>query len=106
MKICLPIIALVLALAAPARAADDWVVWEIKQAFDPGLVQIVAGTELSFVNADDVNHDMAVVGPDGASTEHGMIKPGDTAHTSFAVAGLYTVICHVHPRMKMKVTVR
>jgi plastocyanin len=105
MKPYQPIIALVLALAAPALAADEPTVFEIKQAFDPVQMQLDAGAQLSFVNADDVNHDMAVIAPGGDVVDHGVMKPGDSVMVPFAVAGVYTVICHVHPRMKMKVTV-
>ena len=100
----LAILCLVALLGAPARADDNQVL-QIKQTFDPGAMDIAAGASVTFVNADDVNHNLQSVAPDGAKVDHGVEKPGETTVIAFQTAGVYSIICGIHPRMKMKVTV-
>ena len=92
-------------IAAPARADDDQVL-QIKQAFEPATLSVAAGAHLNFVNADDVSHNLQQTGPDGAKTDLGVAKPGDTTVMTFAARGLWLINCNIHPRMKMKVTVQ
>lgn len=105
MRLGFAIIGLILAAAAPAMADNDSDILQIKQAFDPDTAQAAVGAVLNFVNDDDVNHNLVVLAPDGVQTDYGVEKPGDTTKISFRIAGVYSVVCHIHPRMKMKVTV-
>jgi plastocyanin len=106
MKLAIAIMGLLLAAAAPALADDGGGdILQIKQAFDPETAQEAVGAVVNFVNDDDVNHNLVVIAPDGVQTDYGVEKPGDTTRISFPTAGVYSVICHIHPRMKMKVTV-
>jgi len=98
-------VAAVLAAAAPALADDDQIM-QIRQMFEPAAAETTAGTVVSYLNADDVNHNLVVVAPGGAETDLGIDKPGETTQISFPTAGVYSVVCHIHPRMKMKMTVR
>jgi len=90
-----------------AALAEDaqYEVTQIKQAFDPDAIDVPAGATVSFNNADDVNHNLQSRGPDGQMVDHGLQKPGETTQIGFPVAGVYTITCRIHPRMKMKVTV-
>lgn len=92
-------------IAAPALAEDSEVL-QIKQAFEPGALEVAAGTTVTFSSADDVNHNLKTVAPDGTTVDRGVEKPGESTQILFATAGVYSVICGIHPRMKMRVTVR
>ena len=91
--------------AAPARADDDQVL-QIKQAFEPATLSVAAGAHVTFVNADDVSHNLQQTDPDGVKADMGVEKPGDTTVMTFAAKGVWLVNCNIHPRMKMKVTVQ
>lgn len=95
-----------LLIAAAPVSADDEQVLQIKQAFEPATLTVASGASVTFVNADDVNHNLQQMAPDGVKTDLGVSKPGENATMKFAVAGVYTVICQIHPRMKMKITAR
>jgi plastocyanin len=92
-------------IGLPAKA-DDADVLQIKQAFDPGAYETKVGAAVVFLNADDVNHNLQRVAPDGVKTDFGVEKPGESTKIVFESAGVYSIICAIHPRMKMKVTVR
>ena len=106
MRLGLGIVALILATAAPALADDDDDILQVKQAFDPAVAEIAAGASMKFTNADDVNHNLVAVAPDGTRVDYGVEKPGDSTLISFPTAGVYSVICRIHPRMKMRVTAK
>ena len=105
MRLAAVLTAALLVAAAPAMADDEQVL-QIKQAFEPAVLTVAAGASVSFVNADDVNHNLQQTGPDGVRKDLGVSKPGETVSMSFAGAGLYLVNCQIHPRMKLKVTVK
>jgi plastocyanin len=101
------LLAAALLIGAPALAEDSGeAVTQIKQSFDPGTLAIAAGESVDFINADDVNHSLKLVPPTGDTVDFGVDKPGDTTRIAFAAPGQYTVICAIHPKMKLHVTVR
>ena len=100
----LPAFALPAAVAADT-ATDDEEVLQIKQAFDPKAITVAAGVAVRFVNGDDVKHNLQAVAPDGSRTDYGVAPPGQTTPITFAAPGEYSVVCGIHPRMKLKVTV-
>lgn len=100
--------AVFLAFAATTVRADtdsDGVT-QVKQSFVPDRLEVAAGTTVVFANADDVNHNLQAVAPDGDSQDYGLEKPGETTSITFAKPGVYTVKCAIHPRMKAHVTVK
>ena len=100
------ILFLLVGLAAPALADDGDGVTQIKKSFEPNVAEVAAGTTLDFFNADDVTHSLIRVSPDGTQVDQGLQKPGETERITFPAPGAYSVICHIHPHMKIKVTVR
>ncbi len=92
-------------LQVGAVRADDEEVLQIKQAFDPKSISVAAGAAVRFVNGDDVKHNLQSVAPDGTRTDYGVAPPGQVTPITFAAAGEYTVVCGIHPRMKLKVSV-
>lgn len=102
MKKYLIVIGVVIAASVPARAEDNDVM-QIKQSFVPSSMEVKVGAVVNFLNADDVNHNLYSVSPAGARVDYGVQKPGETAKLAFDSAGVYTVMCNIHPKMKMKV---
>jgi plastocyanin len=94
------------AVAAGADTVPADPVLQIHQEFDPKAISVTAGATVQFSNADDVNHNLQTIAPDGARKDYGVEKPGESTPISFPAAGVYQIVCSIHPRMKMKVTVQ
>jgi len=86
-------------LAATAISQKD-------KTFSQDNVAIKAGDTLSFVNDDNVTHDISVRTPGGASRPGVVEKPGDQLELAFDEVGTYQVRCLIHPKMKMTVDAR
>jgi plastocyanin len=86
--------------------ADDEQVLQIKQSFEPKVLALSAGAKVTFLNADDVDHNLHLVAPDAPETDYGVQKPGQSRVIAFGGPGQYRVVCSIHPKMKLKVTVR
>ena len=69
-----------------------------KCAFFPTVAHVPVGTEVQFVNADMVGHE--VVGANLTWGHHEKILgTGDTLGVPFAKAGIYPYACMIHPGM-------
>jgi plastocyanin len=68
------ILGLACSIGAPARAADNDVL-QIKQAFEPATLEIAAGSSVTFVNADDVSHNLQAIAPNGVKTDQASKSP-------------------------------
>lgn len=94
-------------IGAPALAAADLAVTQKNQTFSSEALTIHAGDTVRFQNADTVNHNITVRGgADDDSDDLGLQKPGAMVTYKFAEKGAFRVICSIHPRMKMTVTVQ
>ena len=75
------------------------------RAFLPGAVAIKVGDTLEIVNDDgDLMHHAYIDDPD-FSFDSGDQAPGTRADITFTKAGSFTVLCGIHPKMKMAVKV-
>jgi plastocyanin len=81
-------------------------VLQIKQSFEPRVLTVGAGATVAFLNADDVDHNLHLVSPQGPEQDFGVQKPGQSRMIAFGRPGQYRVVCSIHPKMKLKVTVR
>ncbi len=96
----------VLAAAFPALAADLSVVQQ-NQTFSNASMSLHVGDKLTFVNQDDVTHNITVKGGAGDDADDlGLQKPGKSVSYTFDTKGAYRVICSIHPKMKMTVNVQ
>ena len=69
--------------------------------FDPPVIEVPAGTTVTWTNNDNFTHSVQVEG----QSEHDM-KPTESASIKFDQPGEYTYICTFHPQnMKGKVIV-
>jgi plastocyanin len=70
--------------------------------FEPENLTIQAGTTVTWINKDDVNH--TVDNPNNVFSSQN-IGPGETFQYTFEDPGTYDVVCTIHPQMTGTVTV-
>ena len=99
--------ALTLAVAGAALAGGAvHVVSQRGRAFLPLEIAIARGDTLQIVNDDgDLLHH-AYIESSEFSFDSGDQKPGSKTDVVFTKAGVFTVLCGIHPKMKMRVTVQ
>lgn len=101
--------ALAATAASVAHAASVRDVSQRRRAFEPRAVEIARGDALRFVNDDgELLHHAHVPpgGPGGFAFDTGEQAPGSAVLVRFPVAGTFEVLCGIHPRMRLAVTVR
>lgn len=101
-------LALVVAVLSPrVRAAlGDKTVMEIKIdnfSFSPGNVTVPAGTQVRWVNHDDIPH--TVASEDGSFKSKALDTDDQFTYT-FSKPGTYNYFCSIHPKMTATVTVK
>lgn len=62
--------------------------------FAPNAVTVHAGTAVTWTNSDNFTHSVRLLDDGGAVLQ---ISPGDSAHVTFATAGLHHYDCSFHP---------
>jgi plastocyanin len=70
--------------------------------FDPGDLEVAAGTEVTWENADGVPHRIA---SDDGTFDSEDLAQGDTFSHTFDTAGEFPYICGIHPQMTGTITV-
>ena len=102
---CAAVLVLLIAGTALADAVAFRVVSQRGRAFHPGAMSIKRGDTLQIVNDDgDLLHH-AYVDADGFSFDSGDQPPGSKTNISFTKSGVFTILCGIHPKMRMVVTV-
>ncbi|MBR1225134.1 hypothetical protein JQ600_09415 [Bradyrhizobium sp. AUGA SZCCT0176] len=92
------------ALSAVALVADHTVHQQGRKfSFQSAIIK--KGTPLTFVNDDTVPHNVAST-TKGNEFDLGSQPPGASTDVTFTEAGEVQVICAIHPRMRMMVSVR
>ncbi len=93
-----------LAIAAVGDIAQR--VTQKGRAFAPGAVALNVGETIEIVNDDgDLIHHAYLEHPD-FSFDTGEQAPGSRIVVAFPTKGSFTVLCGIHPKMKLAVTVR
>lgn len=72
-------------------------------AFLPSTLRVKAGTLVTWLNDDEVDHRLAIVS--GPVTEGPVLPHGRTFRARFNAPGDYDVVCRIHPAMRSRVTV-
>jgi plastocyanin len=109
LKIVLPIVALMgAASAGPSAAATTTTVVQAGQAFSETDITVKAGDHVKFANQDDVNHNILVQegDDDDNARDMGVQPPGASVDVVFDKAGKFKIRCHIHPSMKLSVSVQ
>src|SRR5215210_7102126 len=102
-KILLLALVPVAGLSAVACAADH-TIRQKGRLFSSESITIKKGDTLTFLNDDNVPHNIASTSK-GNEFNLGSQAPGATTPVTFKEAGDSQVICAIHPRMKMMVKV-
>lgn len=92
--------------AAVEALASGPMISQRGRAFLPGEVTIARGEALRILNDDGLLlHHVFVDAPD-FRFDSDEIEPGQVVAIQFPRPGRYTVLCRIHPRMRLDVTVR
>jgi plastocyanin len=98
-------IAFLAASVAIALAGETVRVSQKNRAFSLNSLALAKGDVVQFINDDDFIHQIYVKSDDfNVDTDES--SPGDTISVPFTVAGTYEVHCHIHPKMRLVVTVK
>jgi len=96
-------------VAAFAAVSFDAAAAEIKveqknKKFGAKKVSAAVGDTMVFVNADGFTHNL--FSKKGMKFDSGVMKPGDVYKLKLDKAGKFRVRCAIHPKMKLRVTVK
>jgi len=94
----------VLAGLSTGALAANLTVGQKGRAFGPDSVAIKKGTTLTFVNDDTVPHNIFSTSK-GNEFNLGSQSPGASTDVTFNTVGETLVMCAIHPRMKLTLTV-
>jgi len=93
-------------LAGAALALGPYQISQKNRKFQPGQITINRGEALRFINDDgELLHHAYLKSPE-FQFDSGDQKPGSTFEVVFPVTGRFTVLCAIHPKMKLVVTVQ
>ena len=63
--------------------------------FKPDVIEVPAGTTVTWTNHDNFTHSVQVQGS-GADTSVHMMSPGQSAQITFSTPGTYAYVCTLH----------
>jgi plastocyanin len=75
------------------------------RAFMPNSVQIETGEKATIHNDDEYIHHVFIDSPD-FHFDSGEQRIGQTVEITFTVPGTFRVLCAIHPKMRLDVTVK
>lgn len=89
-----------------AWAANVAVVTQANRRFQPQQIEVARGGTVRFVNDDgQLLHHVYSTSPE-FNFDSGEQEPGKAVEERFPVPGTFTVLCGIHPKMRLVVTVR
>ncbi len=94
-------------LISVAKAEEKLITHEVTQnklLFAVEKLSVKTGESVNFKNNDRTPHNI-MIRNNGMMENSGLQKPGENVVIEFANAGVYDVMCGIHPKMKMKVEV-
>ena len=94
----------VLAGFSAMAAASDHIVTQKGRQFSLETMTIKKGEAITFFNDDNVPHNLMSLSP-GNEFNLGSQAPGSSTPVTFNQSGDVSVLCAIHPRMKLAVTV-
>jgi plastocyanin len=89
-----------------ALAAGPYIVTQKGQTFHPGTLTINRGDTVEIVNDDGELIHHAYVDSKTFSFDSGDQEPGSKTDIVFSVPGTFMVLCGIHPKMRLDVTVK
>ena len=106
LRIVPAVAAAVLGLGLATAWAATFAVSQKDRVFQPGAVSLNRGDTLRIVNDDGELLHHAYVRTPQFSFDTGEQEPGSKTDVAFPVAGTFTVLCAIHPKMRLVVTVK
>ena len=99
-------LALVIALASGSLVAfaAERSITQKGKAFSESAITIIRGDVVVFVNDDSVTHNVMST-DSGNEFNIGSQAPGVSTPVTFDKSGEFTILCAIHPRMKLMVKV-
>ena len=72
------------------------------------VLQVAAGTKVTWVNNDTINHEVHSDGGQGIAHEGGplLANAGNSYTQTFNAKGTFTYRCHIHPNMQAQIVVK
>ena len=95
----------ILSLACPRAGAVDRVVHQKGRQFSVETLVLARGEQVVFLNDDTVPHNIMSSTLDNGF-DLGSQMPGTATPVSFDKIGDVAVLCAIHPRMRMTITVK
>jgi plastocyanin len=92
-------------LTGAALGANPYPISQKDQEFRPREIVIKRGEALRFISDDGELLHHAYLSSDSFSFDSGDQQPGSKLDVIFPVVGDYTVLCGIHPKMKLAVHV-
>ena len=92
--------------AVATRSDPDHLISQKGKQFGPRDIALHTGEHITIVNDDGSFVHQAYVDTEEFAFDAGDIEPGGRAVITFPKEGDFTVLCGVHPRMKLAVHVR
>lgn len=86
-----------------ALASKTHSVMEKGKAFSTDELEVSVGDTVSFVNNDDIKHNILIT---KMKYDSGLQDSGAKSDVQFSKAGKFKVRCAIHPKMKMTVVVK
>jgi plastocyanin len=94
------------AIAMQELAPGAVLITQQHRSFQPGSVEIDRGQTLHIVNDDGQLMHHAYVASSNFNFDSGEQLPGTAVDIRFPALGTYVVLCGIHPKMRLGVTVR
>lgn len=88
-----------------AFAAAPVTVVQAGRSFAPKAIEIAKDTVVHFDNRDEFIHQIYVNAP-GMHFDSAEQEPGTTIELLFPTTGTFEVRCHIHPKMRLDVSVK
>jgi plastocyanin len=104
MRINLLIRTAILVLSCSGAGAADHLVQQKGRTFSVTAMTVARGDPVVFQNDDTVPHNVMSATPENAF-DLGSQMPGNATPVTFDSVGIVAVICAIHPRMHMTITV-
>lgn len=83
---------------------DELIISQKKRTYAPGAVTITKGNSIKIIN-DDIFLHHVYIDEDNMEFDSGSQKKGTIVEIAFKERGIYDVLCAIHPKMKLEVTV-
>ncbi|MBY0380433.1 MAG: hypothetical protein K2W78_00720 [Xanthobacteraceae bacterium] len=91
--------------AGVAFGAGPYIISQKNRQFQPGSITLKKGEILRIVNDDGELLHHAYLTTDKFSFDSGDQKPGTKYDVVFPVTGTFTILCGIHPKMRLVVDV-